>query len=329
MTTTANRLAQLLAGGGALSGPALAAELGVTRAAVWKAVRQLREMGLAIRSDRATGYRLDAPVDLLSVDRIRSHLDPVAAGSLDALEVCWTLPSTSDYLLAQPGVAAGRARACLVEFQSGGRGRRGRRWLAPLGQALCLSVATTFATTPPQLHTLGLAAGVAVMRALQPFGVTGLGLKWPNDVLLNDGKLGGVLVDVRGDSGGPLQVVVGVGLNYQLSESVSTAVSAGGGIRPAAIGPHVPACSRNALAGALVSELLRMFPEFARGGLAAFLPEWRRADALNGRPITVRRDQETLVGTARGVAADGQLQLATAAGTVALLTGDISIRPAG
>lgn len=327
MTATAHRLARLLARGGALSGPALAVELGITRAAVWKTVRQLRAMGMAIRADRATGYRIDAPVDLLAVDRIRAHLDPAAAGRLDALEVLWSLPSTSDYLLEQPAVPVGQARACLVEYQSGGRGRRGRRWFAPLGQAVCLSVTATFAASPPQLHTFSLAAGVAVMRALRPFGIPGLGLKWPNDVLLDGRKLGGLLVDVRGESGGPLQVVVGVGLNYQLNESVSAAVSAAGGIQPAAIGAHLPDCSRNALAGALISQLVLMFPEFARGGLAAFLPEWRHADALDGRSITVRRERDTLVGTARGVAADGQLRLATATGTIALLTGDISIRP--
>jgi len=323
------RVARALADGRARSGPALAAELGITRAAIWKAIGRLREMGLTIGASRSTGYRLEQPVEWLSADAIRVRLAPRAAALLADLEVHWTLPSTSDHLLRAEPPAAGRGRACFAEFQSGGRGRRGRAWLAPLGQTVCLSVAWSFSTSPAQLHTLGLAAGVAVMRALQPFNIGGLGLKWPNDVLLDGGKLGGVLVDVQGESGGPLQAVVGVGLNWCVGEAVNTAVAAAGGLPTASLAAHCAGVegARNALAAGLLSELLALFPTFASTGFGAFLPEWRRADALCGLDISVTGEQGSLRGNAAGIEADGQLRLTTPGGVERLLTGDVSIRP--
>ncbi len=330
MSVTPQNLLRLLADGEVHSGTALAGRLGVTRAAVWKVMQQLAATGVEVRAARGKGYHLDDPLELLDANVIRTGLSPAVAAQLDALEVHWALPSTSDHLLAGPRVAPGRMRVCLAEMQSGGRGRRGRTWFAVAGHGLCLSVAWRFASSPAQLSSLGLAAGVGVLRAVRRAGAAAALLKWPNDVVLDGRKLAGILVDVQGEAGGPMQVVVGVGLNYRAAATTTAGVAAAGGLPPASLceaaGPQVAA--RNAVAALLVEALHGVLGEFGRDGFSALAAEWRAADYLGGRAVTVLADDMRYSGTVRGIAADGRLQLATDNGILHLLSGDVSVRPA-
>ena len=138
------------------------------------------------------------------------------------------LDSTSDRLLAVDDLPSGPFDACLAEFQSAGRGRRGRRWVAPFASGLCLSVGWSYRDAPAALVALSLAAGVAVLRALGRLGIAGLALKWPNDIVRDDSKLGGILIDLRGEAAGPAYVVVGVGVNVRLPASARERLAAEG-----------------------------------------------------------------------------------------------------
>jgi BirA family biotin operon repressor/biotin-[acetyl-CoA-carboxylase] ligase len=327
MTKAAENMVRLLADGATHSGTQLAAELGITRAAVWKRIQQLADLGLDVAGQAGSGYSLAEPLELLVVGRIRAGLPPSTLALLDSLEVAWSLPSTNDYLLQQQLAVAERADVCFAEFQSGGRGRRGRRWFAPVGHGLCLSVAWRFSEAPEQLHCLGLAIGTAVLRALQACGIGSAQLKWPNDVMLDDGKLAGILIDVQGEADGPLRVVAGVGLNFRLTAATTTEIGAAGGLRPAAIADVDATVSRNLLATHLVAELIGVLANYASTGFAPSIAAWRAADYLQGRTVSVAGARGTQSGVASGIAADGQLQLATANGVVQLLTGDVSVRP--
>jgi BirA family biotin operon repressor/biotin-[acetyl-CoA-carboxylase] ligase len=264
--------------------------------------------------------------DLLDADEIRARLPEDARARLRRLEVHGSLDSTSDRLLAVDDLPRGRFDACLAEFQSAGRGRRGRRWIAPFASGLCLSVGWSFREAPAALSALSLAAGVAVLRALGRLGVTGLGLKWPNDVVRGDSKLGGILVDLRGEAAGPTYVVVGVGVNVRLPESARERLAAEGVnvLDLAALGTP-PA--RNALAAALIAELSAALVEFDARKFAAFADEWQAADALAGRPVAVLQGDEILEGRARGVDADGALLLDAGGIRRRIVSGDVSIRP--
>ena len=182
------KLLKLLADGRQHSGRDLAAALGITRAAIWKQVQLLRERGIAVAAQAGQGYSLALPLELLERDGIFAALPPDLRPVIDDLQVLWVAESTSDLLLQGGRTEPGRARICLAEYQTGGRGRRGRQWFAAVGSGVCISVGWCFPAAPASLSCLGLAAGVAVLRAVQACGVQNAKLKWPNDLLVFDGR---------------------------------------------------------------------------------------------------------------------------------------------
>lgn len=324
--TRRGELLRLLADGSLHSGEELAASLAISRAAVWKQLQQLDEWGVGLDAQAGQGYRLSAPLDLLDAGAIRAALPSWSAGRLRQLEVHEELDSTSDRLLAVKDLPAGRFDACLAEFQRAGRGRRGRRWLAPFGSGLCLSVNWSFRDAPAALGALSLAAGVAVLRALRRLGFHDLALKWPNDIVRGTKKLGGILIDLRGEAAGPAYVVVGVGINLRLPPAVKEVLGAEGleATDLAEIGP-VP--GRSLAVSALINELALALEEFGARGMSAFADEWQGADALANRPVRVLQGEQTLEGLARGVDADGALLLDAGDGRRRILSGEVSVRP--
>ncbi|HXQ32371.1 MAG TPA: biotin--[acetyl-CoA-carboxylase] ligase [Steroidobacteraceae bacterium] len=326
--TRRTALLRLMADGTLHSGEALARELGVTRAAVAKQVRRLAEWGLAVESVPRRGHRLLAPLDLLDAERLQASLTPLARARLERLELVDEIASTNSHLLAANGLPAGRWRACLAEYQSAGRGRRGRGWIAPYASGLCLSFGWLLADPPAGLATLSLAAGVAVLRALTAQGVTDLTLKWPNDVLKDGRKLGGILCELKAEAAGPAYVVVGIGLNVHLPAAARAGITAGGGLEPADLATDERGSppSRTALAAALLDALVAMALEFEAHGFAPFWREWSRADALRDRPVRVLAHASERDGVARGIDADGALCVEVGGQLERLASGEVTLR---
>jgi BirA family biotin operon repressor/biotin-[acetyl-CoA-carboxylase] ligase len=324
--TRRGELLGLLADGELHSGEELAAALAVSRAAVWKQLRRLSEWGVDCMAERGRGYRLARPLDLLTAVAIRQALPQFAAGRLRNLDVHESLASTNDALLSVGDLPAGRFDACLAEFQTAGRGRRGRRWLAPFGSGLCLSVNWTFRDAPAALGALSLAAGIAVIRMLAAIGVAGAGLKWPNDIVHAGRKLGGILIDLRGEAAGPAYVVIGVGLNTRLPVQTFEALLAEGidAVDLAALGA-VP--RRSSAAATLIGELALALEEFDARGFAAFADEWHDVDALTGQAVRVLQGEQTQEGVVRGVDPDGALLVETGGVRRRVLSGDVTVRP--
>ena len=238
--------------------------------------------------------------------------------------------STNDALLGADDLPAGRFDACLAEFQSRGRGRRGRSWLAPFGSGLCLSVNWRFEESPAQLSALPLAIGVAIRRALRDCGVAGTALKWPNDLLFRDRKLGGVLVEMLVESAGPAYAVVGVGLNFSLPDTVRRAIRETG-IDVASLdeaGTGAEALQRSKVAAALLGRLCESLEEFDQRGFGPFQEEWSEADALRGRPVRVHQGEEAREGVACGIDLDGALLVEIDGRVARFVAGDVSLRPA-
>ena len=323
-----DHLIRALADGEVHSGSALAAALGVSRSAVWKQIHRLADLGFDVQASGGRGYRLAGALELLDRERIARHLDEETRATCEQLDVTSVTASTSAALIGQAGPAVGMWRGALAEYQTGGRGRRGRRWVSPFGTGLCVSVSWCFASAPRDLPALALAAGIGVTRALAAAGAGGLTLKWPNDIVLAGRKLGGILVDVDGDSRGPLRAVVGVGLNLWAPVTLARAVAGEGGLPPGGLDGAVPGgrVERNALAAGLIVSLCRILREFARFGFASMADEWRRQDFLCGQPVTVRNGAEEISGVACGIAADGALLLDRPDGIAAIRNGDITLR---
>lgn len=322
-------IVRLLADGGEHSGEVLAATLAVSRAAVWKQVRQLEAWGLEVGAVPGRGYRLPGPLDLLDAPRIETALPERVRDRLRRLEVAAELESTNETLLAVDDLPPGRFDVQLAEFQHQGRGRRGRRWIAPFGSGLCLSLNWSLPEVPPELPALSLVVGVALRRALERLGVAGVGLKWPNDVLLDGGKLGGVLIEMRAEAGGPAYLVIGIGLNVRLAPAARSAIGATGLVAAAledASGSKPPA--RTELAAAVIARIVEAVEEFEQRGFVPFRDEWRAADALAGRAARVAYGTEVIEGTARGIDDDGALLLDIDGRLRRFVSGEASLRPA-
>jgi BirA family biotin operon repressor/biotin-[acetyl-CoA-carboxylase] ligase len=327
----ANRLSHplllvLLADGRQYSGEWLAKQLDVSRAAVWKGVQRLRGMGLDVQAEPRRGYRLSEPVELLDARRIGAEIDPRRLRGLRKLELLFEVDSTNTRLLSNAPPPPGSADACLCEIQHAGRGRRGRRWIAPFGGGIAMSVAWTFGDGARTLPALSLAVGVAVVRAARRAGAQGVALKWPNDIWFGDRKIGGVLIELRAEASGPAHVVIGVGVNVALPAAARREIEAGGACVAAVADACAAAPSRNLLAGALLDELLSMLGQFEREGFAAFRDAWTALDALNGRPARVLLADAVISGTAHGVDEEGALLLEVGGRMERFVSGEASLR---
>jgi BirA family biotin operon repressor/biotin-[acetyl-CoA-carboxylase] ligase len=323
------RLIGLLADGEFHSGEHLARSLGVSRTAVWKHLHGFtQQLGLELHKVPKRGYRLAQAIDLLDAAAIRRLIPAESRRKVRALDVLLQTDSTNSRLLAVGDLPAGKVDVCLAEYQSAGRGRRGRGWVAPFGGAICLSVGWVFAEPPRQLSALSLAVGVAVLRALTRFSTRDVRLKWPNDVLVANRKLGGILCELRAEAGGPAYVVVGIGLNVRLTAAARRAIAATG-VEAADLSDTevVTSTGRGAVIAALIDELIVSLELFQREGLRPFIQAWREADALHGAEARVTFGDTLHRGIARGIDADGALMLETPAGVLRFISGEVQVRP--
>jgi BirA family biotin operon repressor/biotin-[acetyl-CoA-carboxylase] ligase len=319
----------LLADGQLHSGEQLADKLGVSRAAVWKGVKRLKLQGIEVVAVPRRGYRLPQPVELLEAKRIRHGVRADVLERLGKFELLFEVDSTNSRLLAAPPPPFGSAHVVMSELQHAGRGRRGRRWLAPFGGSLALSLGWSFADASRANPALSLCVGVAVARALERAAATGIRLKWPNDIWFGERKIGGVLLELRAEASGPAHVVIGVGINVALAAGARAAIEATG-VQAAAV---ADACStppsRNFIAGALIDELLSMLVTFEREGFTAFHEAWEALDGLQDRAAKVLLADQQVCGVARGVTSAGALRLESAGRIQEFVSGEVSLRLAG
>jgi len=327
-TPRREQLLKLLANGEFQSGEALAKRLKVTRAAIWKLVTSLRELGVDIQSVQRQGYRLAHAIELYDVKQIRSHLSVADNESVPTFEAVLTLDSTNHYVTDHPTSVTGQAVLCVAEIQQAGRGRRGRSWLAPFGSGICMSMGWLFDTAPPAFSALSLVVGVALARVLHQLGAPEVGLKWPNDVLWHGRKLAGVLIEMRGEPEGPAHVVIGIGFNLRVPTElrlklIETQAALVADLHEI-LGKQAP--DRNFLVAAFTAELLNCLRTFSELGFAPFVEEWLRFDALRGTEVKVMIADRTVIGLARGVSSDGSLLLETNDGIQSFVSGEVSVR---
>ena len=317
-------LVAALADGEPCSGSELARRFGVTRAAVWKRLSELREAGLPLAAVAGRGYRLALPLELLDADAIRSALPGAVRARYGDIAVHWEIDSTSSELLRGAASRSDLA-VCLAEQQSAGRGRRGRQWQSPLLCNVYLSVLKRFERGMGSLAGLSLAVGVAVARALERCGASALQLKWPNDVLAGDGKLAGILVELGGEFLGPCHAVIGIGVNLYLPEAVRAAIEQPVADLATLCAPLPP---RNQVVAVLLDELARVLDMFAADGFAALRGEFEIRDRLRGRTITLSDADGVQHGQGAGVDARGALLLRQGDTMAAFDSAEVTVRPA-
>lgn len=312
----------LLGSGKGLSGPDMAQQLGISRAAVWKQIEALRAAGLEIDSG-SEGYRLARPLDWLDIKTVLAGLSVAIRQRLGDVENHWRLDSTSSECLRRATELPDRSFV-FADWQDAGRGRRGRQWISPPATNLQFSCLIRFAGGYAALSGLSLVVGVAVVNALGDCGVDGVGLKWPNDLVHEDAKLGGILVELGGEFMGPCHAVIGIGVNLRLPEAERRALG-----RPcmdlfSLCGEQMP--SRNALATALIAGLVEAMDAFEASGFPAFEDAWAECDALAGRGVRVETRQGVFEGVAEGVDARGALRVRGTGGVRCLDSAEVTVR---
>ena len=260
-----------------------------------------------------------APVSL-DAARLRTLLGRDAdAFALDLHSEC---ASTNTVLTDAPPPDDGRIPVVACDLQTAGRGRRGRNWQAWPGASLTFSTLWRFPADAPVPAGLSLVAGLAVAAVLEQFGVTGIELKWPNDIQVRGKKLGGILVELA-SARGEVAAVVGIGLNFSVPEGAQvdgqSAVTALDQLLDAP-----PA--REAVLAELLRTQRTLFETYAIGGFAAFQGAWNQRNAHADLPVAIIGERERIEGVCLGVDVDGALRLQTEAGIQRILAGDVSLR---
>jgi BirA family biotin operon repressor/biotin-[acetyl-CoA-carboxylase] ligase len=202
-----------------------------------------------------------------------------------------------------------------------GRGRHGHTWQSPPGSGLCISLAYTFAAPPANLSALTLAIGIGVIDALESAGISGVQLKWPNDLMADNGKLGGILTESQPQPSGAVTVVTGVGLNVDLGDISELGLEMGSARRIADLAGFAAVLPKSEdLAARLIDSLSATFVDFEADGFARYAQRWAERDWLFGRELVIDTKQQQVVGTGAGIADDGALLVETGKGAVRRIT---------
>lgn len=263
-------------------------------------------------------------ISSLDAGLIRQSLAAQSKAKLDELEVFGSVASTNTYLMSQPPPDVGRFRVAIADHQTSGRGRRFRRWASPPGAGLYMSFAYSFEEQPDHLPSLTLAIGVGVINALQGLGIEGISLKWPNDIVALDGKLGGILTELQSRATEGVTVVTGVGLNIKLPEDAEMSIESGWAshiVDVSRICETAPA--REAIAAAIINELQGVMRKFAALGFVGFVDAWMQHDWLSQREIIVDMPDQQISGKAAGVDKDGALLVDTGRAKTRVVSGSI------
>jgi BirA family biotin operon repressor/biotin-[acetyl-CoA-carboxylase] ligase len=317
-------LIRTLADGAFHSGEELGRLLGITRAGVWKRLQPLkRDFGLEIDAVKGRGYRLREPLDLIDRDEVLEHIPATDRSGIDNLHLHTVVDSTNTWLMQRGAEGEPSGAVCLAEYQSTGKGRHGRQWVSPFGHNVYLSMLWRFDMAPMQVSGLSLAAAIGVLRTLRTLDCREAGLKWPNDILWQNKKLAGLLLEVSGEAGGPSQVVIGVGLNTWLGGAGADIDQPWTDLSSI---PYVQPHSRSQLAASLITQLRRVSREYQAQGLAAFLDEWHQNDLMIGQQVEIRSASQCHRGEHLGIDPSGALRLMVDGSHCLFHAGEVSLR---
>jgi len=326
-------LLRQLADGQFHSGEDLAAKVGLTRARVSQVLKEAEGAGLALERLKGRGYRLLEAPDFLDAKRVRARLAALAEARPATLpltvEVVDQIESTSSELMRRAQRRDVHRVALAAEWQTAGRGRRGRAWTAIAGGSLTFSLGWKFEQGAGFLAGLSLAVGVGVVRGLEAAGFKHVALKWPNDLIHRHMKVGGILIELNGDALGPTTTVVGVGLNVRLPQHARKDIPVPVTDLASVAGRKAPPIDRNQLLADLLAELASVLDVYANEGFAPFAAEWQHRHAYQGKAVRLLLpDGATVTGKVAGVDASGALVLADGPRRARFLSGEITLRRA-
>lgn len=309
-------LLNLLKDGRFHSGQDLGAALGISRSAVWKQLQHLEaELGLSIHKVRGRGYQLAAPLMLLDSSAISAMSPDWPVTVLDSVD------STNAEALRAIGRGSSAPFLVLAERQVSGRGRRGRTWISPFAENLYYSLVLRIDGGMRQLEGLSLVVGLAVLQALRNFGVAGAGLKWPNDVLVNNKKIAGILLELVGDPADVCHVVLGIGINVNMQKADEvdqqwTSIRLESG----------KSTDRNELIAELCKQLNSYIRRHQTDGFLDLQAEWEENHLWQSRSVSLIAGARQIDGVVLGIDGQGALRLNVDGVEKVFSGGELSLR---
>lgn len=308
-----------------ISGEELSERLAVSRTAIWKRIGSLKKEGFNIEASTKKGYRLVQSEDPYGKVSIQSRISGKVLGS--SLKFHQEVDSTNNVLKRLAAENAPEGTTVISDAQAEGRGRRGRAWVSPPGLGIWMSVLLRPNLHPSQVQTLTLAASAAVMRALVPLGIEGMGIKWPNDIIINGKKVCGILTEMSAEAERVEWVIIGIGLNVNhdhgdfQSEIRDIATS----LRLS--GKREKSYNRSEIAANIINELDAAYQEFLGKGPEWVVEEWKKWNVTLGKRIRIISQTGDREAEATDITPDGRLIVRYADGTTGeVLSGEVSIR---
>ncbi|QIQ21540.1 bifunctional biotin--[acetyl-CoA-carboxylase] ligase/biotin operon repressor BirA [Zophobihabitans entericus] len=308
------KLIEILSDGQFHSGEELGALFGMSRVAINKHIKTIKEWGIALSSVQGKGYKLDYPLQLLNLQKIADYYPRNKELQLEVIPV---IDSTNQYLLNKTQQLS-PGDACVAEYQQAGRGRRGRQWFSPFGANLYLSMYWRLEQGPAAAMGLSLMIGIVLAEVLREVSGQDIRVKWPNDLYLNDKKLVGILVEMIGRTGDYAHVVMGMGINLAMHNPDPNIVNQ----RFENLGN----VDRNQLVAKLLQSLRASLVEFEKTGFTPFIQRWNQLDNFLNRPIKLLIGEQVIRGIGRGINEQGALLLEQNGVIKPFIGGEISLR---
>lgn len=319
-------LLQLLSDGQFHSGVDLAHTLNVSRTTISKRIAYWQQQGLDIDVVNGKGYRLQQPIQWLNRQAIWHSFSEHTQALITDLDVQMQVSSTNDVVAQKLKQQQQSGMVCLAEMQQAGRGRRGRAWVSPPAGAFYGSVGWIFPQGFQVLEGLSLAIGVAVVEALASCGVEGLSLKWPNDILWQGKKLGGILIEMSAEVDGACYVVVGVGINLALPQNSKIHINQQAIDIKEITGQLA---DRQQITVTVLCHLIDLLASYAQHGFDAWRSKWQAYDALYGQQVQVLGLAQAIEGIAQGIDSTGAFLIQSTTGLQTISGGEVSVRHAG
>ncbi|MGB2739766.1 MAG: bifunctional biotin--[acetyl-CoA-carboxylase] ligase/biotin operon repressor BirA [Cognaticolwellia sp.] len=323
MKAIREQLIRRLVKGDFLSGQILGDELGVSRAAISKHISALQEMGFDIFSVTGKGYRLAEPIELLNEERIVEQLHQQNIHS--KVEVHNLIDSTNSYLMRRLPNQNVPGQVCIAEYQSAGRGRRGRQWISPFGSHIYMSMYWYLEQGMSAAMGLSVVAALAVSDAIKALYQVDVELKWPNDIYFNGVKLAGILIDLEGQTMEPCHCVIGIGLNIKMPVKSAELVDQPWIDLSSAIGVEI---DRNTLTVYIISALLKRLSTHRETGINTMIAEWQAQDFYVNKAVALITGEKVTRGICRGINAQGALMLEVNGQVSPVYGGEVSLRAA-
>jgi BirA family biotin operon repressor/biotin-[acetyl-CoA-carboxylase] ligase len=302
--------------------------LGLDAGALAAQIEALESVGLEIVSGPGGAIRLRDPIDWIDAAAVESKLASAFVQRIESLEHALEIESTNRHLLDGLPPSPEMARVAIAEYQTAGRGRRGRSWSMPPGSGVALSTSWRFGAGGRGLDALSLAVGAVARRAVRHLTRLEVGLKWPNDLIVDGAKLGGILVELTQLPDGECHVVVGIGINVSVPAAfLARASDLPQGACDLATAAPGWAVDRASLAARLIEHLIELFLRFPESGFEPYRAEWQAAHVLEGKRVELTTSSGTAFGTVVDVGVDGALVLEREGGArERLISGDVTVR---